>query len=114
MPNNPSLPKQRLVIFLDGTWNTEDDGTNILQAHALTKEGLTEDGFIQKRYYDRGVGTGLLDSIVGGGFGVGLEVNVREAYNWLVDNYHDGEYYNDESGDEIYIFGFNTKIRLGG
>ena len=107
MPNNPSLPKQRLVIFLDGTWNTEDDGTNILQAHALTKEGLTEDGFIQKRYYDRGVGTGLLDSIVGGGFGVGLEVNVREAYNWLVDNYHDGEYYNDESGDEIYIFGFS-------
>lgn len=106
--DNQSKPlKQRLVIFLDGTWNTEDDGTNILQAHALTKDGLTEDGYIQKRYYDRGVGTGLMDRIVGGGFGVGLEVNVREAYCWLVDNYNDKEYYNDKTGDEIYIFGFS-------
>lgn len=97
---DPTKPrKQRLAIFLDGTWNTQDDSTNIFHAHALTLEGLTKDGFIQKKYYDRGVGTGMFDSVLGGGFGVGLEVNVREAYNWLVDHYNDG--------DEVYIFGFS-------
>jgi uncharacterized protein (DUF2235 family) len=93
-------PKQRLAIFLDGTWNTEDDSTNVLNAYHHTQEGLiADDNVIQKRYYDRGVGTGVTDSLSGGGFGYGLEVNVREAYNWLVDNYNDG--------DEIYIFGFS-------
>lgn len=91
--------KQRLAIFLDGTWNTQDDSTNIFHAHALTFAGETDDGFIQKKYYDRGVGTGMFDSVLGGGFGIGLEVNVREAYNWLVDHYNDG--------DEVYIFGFS-------
>ncbi|MFK8008526.1 MAG: DUF2235 domain-containing protein [Saprospiraceae bacterium] len=99
MQNGLPHQKQRLAIFLDGTWNTQDDSTNILHAHALMVEGMSKDGFIQKRYYDRGVGTGMFESVLGGGFGVGLEVNVREAYNWLVDHYNDG--------DEIYIFGFS-------
>ena len=92
--------KQHLALFLDGTWNTEDDSTNILNAYNLTlDEDATGDTILQKRYYDRGVGTGMLDSFTGGGLGLGLEINVREAYNWLVDHYNDG--------DEIYIFGFS-------
>ena len=100
-------PKQRLALFLDGTWNTEDDSTNITHAYNFIKDGEAGDGFIQKRYYDRGVGTGILDKVRGGGFGMGLDVNVREAYNWLVDHYKDGDYYGDGKGDEIYIFGFS-------
>ena len=95
-------PKQRLAVFLDGTWNTQDDSTNVRHAFTLTKEGIIEEkdgSVIQKRYYDPGVGTGMLDSVTGGGFGIGLDANVRQAYNWLVDNYNDG--------DEIYIFGFS-------
>lgn len=95
-------PKQRLAVFLDGTWNTQDDSTNVRHAFTLTKEGIIEekDGpVVQKRYYDPGVGTGMLDSVTGGGFGIGLDANVRQAYNWLVDNYNEG--------DEIYIFGFS-------
>ncbi|MEO1258925.1 MAG: DUF2235 domain-containing protein [Bacteroidota bacterium] len=92
--------KKRLALFLDGTWNTEDDSTNVYHAYSLTKEGLIENDTIEQlRYYDPGVGTGILDSITGGGFGVGLDKNVRQAYNWLVDHY--------EKGDEIYIFGFS-------
>lgn len=91
--------KKRLALFLDGTWNTEDDSTNVYHAYSLTTEGMVEDNFFQKRYYDPGVGTGMLDSFTGGGFGLGLDKNVRQAYNWLVDNYEDG--------DEIYIFGFS-------
>lgn len=92
--------KQRLTLFLDGTWNTEDDGTNVLNSYHLTNEGLIEgEDVIQKRYYDRGVGTSTIGKILGGGLGLGLEKNVREAYHWLVDNYNDC--------DEIYIFGFS-------
>ncbi len=91
--------KQRLAIFFDGTWNTEDDSTNVQHLHTLMREGQVDDGWIQRRLYMRGVGTGLLDQVSGGGFGFGLEANVREAYNWLVAHYNDG--------DEIYVFGFS-------
>lgn len=95
-----SAKKQRLALFLDGTWNTEDDSTNVRNAYHLTLEGEMPDGYYQKRYYDRGVGTGmLLDGLTGGGLGWGLETNVRQAYNWLADHYNDG--------DEVYIFGFS-------
>ena len=69
--------RQRLAIYLDGTWNTEDDSTNVLNAYHSTVEGLVQEtnkeDFIQKRYYDRGVGTGMFESIRGGGYGKGLE-----------------------------------------
>lgn len=99
--------KQHLAIFLDGTWNTEDDSTNVLNAYHNTIEGLVEGkdekgnpiSIMQKRYYDRGVGTSVSDNVRGGGYGMGLEKNVREAYNWLVDNYNDK--------DKIFIFGFS-------
>lgn len=91
--------KQRLAIFFDGTWNTEDNSTNVQHLHTLTQEGYLHDGCIQRRLYLRGVGTGVLDRVTGGGFGFGLEANVREAYNWLVSHYN--------CGDEIYVFGFS-------
>jgi uncharacterized protein (DUF2235 family) len=91
--------RKRLVVCLDGTWNKQDDSTNVLQVFHAVREGPTGDGFDQRRYYDQGVGTGVLDGISGGAFGLGLEANVREAMNWLVGNFDDG--------DEIYIFGFS-------
>jgi uncharacterized protein (DUF2235 family) len=127
--------KQRLAIFLDGTWNTEDDSTNVLHAYHSMIEGIVQEKdeygntveIVQKRYYDRGVGTSVSDNVRGGGYGMGLETNVREAYNWLVDNYNDnveedqGRAYCKKSdeidykakkrleakADEIYIFGFS-------
>jgi hypothetical protein len=61
--------------------------------------GRGEDGIAQVAYYDEGVGTGVFDSVTGGGFGFGLDANVREAYNWLIREYREG--------DEIYIYGFS-------
>lgn len=90
---------QRLCIFLDGTWNTEDDSTNVLHGYNLTRTGLCEDGWTQVKHYDRGVGTKQFDKVTGGVFGRGLDKNIREAYNWLIHKYH--------MGDEIYIFGFS-------
>ena len=91
--------RKRLILCLDGTWNNEDDSTNVLHHYNLIPEGVAGNGWIQKKKYQRGVGTGVLDSITGGGFGFGLENNVRDGYNWLVENYHES--------DEIYIFGFS-------
>ena len=100
--------KQRLVVCLDGTWNNRDDNTNVLHHLALIVEGDVPDGnggtIFQTPSYHLGVGTGVLDGISGGAFGFGLEQNVRDAYNWLVQTYEEGD---GRGADEIYIFGFS-------
>ncbi len=51
-------------------------------------------------FYDKGIGTGgLSDAIIGGGFGVGLKKKVLDCYNFIAENY--------EEGDEVYLFGFS-------
>lgn len=97
---------QRLVVCLDGTWNNRDDRTNVSHHFDLVVKGLvprrpgSSDQILQRKYYDAGVGTGLLDRVSGGGFGSGLDLNVREAYDWLAANYRDDR-------DEIFVFGFS-------
>jgi hypothetical protein len=94
--------QQKLALCLDGTWNAQDSGTNIYHLSNLIVEGaVTKEGqtWHQLVYYQEGVGTGMLDRVTGGAFGIGLSRNVREAYDWLIEHYCDG--------DEIYIFGFS-------
>lgn len=100
-----ALPR-RLVILLDGTWNHPDQKdrgktkpSNVTKlARAIKPIGA--DGRSQIAYYDDGVGTSWgLDKWVGGGLGVGLAKNIREAYRFLVYNYN--------PDDEIYLFGFS-------
>jgi len=118
--------QRRLVVCLDGTWNQRDSGTNIYHLSNLILEGKIEPiepsktptdpteiddpvlasrredrkkTWVQMVYYDEGVGTGLLDSATGGAFGIGLSENVRQAYDWLVERYREG--------DHVYVFGFS-------
>jgi uncharacterized protein (DUF2235 family) len=98
--------RQNLLVCCDGTWNDRDDSTNVSSLHDFAWNsqiyGPIEEGgnrIWQLKYYDTGVGTGLLDSISGGAFGHGLEENVREAYDWLVENY--------VPGDRIFVVGFS-------
>jgi uncharacterized protein (DUF2235 family) len=94
--------QQKLALCLDGTWNAQDSGTNIYHLSNLIVEGAVTKGgqtWSQLVYYQEGVGTGMLDQVTGGAFGIGLSRNVREAYDWLIEHYCDG--------DEIYIFGFS-------
>ncbi|MBX9825349.1 MAG: DUF2235 domain-containing protein [Xanthobacteraceae bacterium] len=89
-----SAPKsKKLAIFLDGTWNAVDDNTNVWRMKALCATSSSE-GAPQLVYYDIGV-----NGFVGGTVGKGLSQNVREAYEWLIDNYN--------IGDDIFIFGFS-------
>jgi uncharacterized protein (DUF2235 family) len=52
-------------------------------------------------YYDSGVGSSSskIDQLMGGAFGMGLDQNIREAYNFICTNYVDG--------DDIILIGFS-------
>lgn len=100
MPDtSPSAePKKRLALFLDGTWNTVSDNTNIWRLRSLVlPEGA--DGLEQRAYYSTGLGTKVGEKVRGGMFGSGIDAAIVAAYEWLVDNYR--------SGDEVFIFGFS-------
>jgi uncharacterized protein (DUF2235 family) len=84
---------KRLAVFLDGTWNAVDNNTNVWRMKALCAKTGT-DGLPQLVYYEIGV-----NGVLGGTLGKGLDENIRLAYEWLVENYDDG--------DEIFIFGFS-------
>lgn len=101
---------RRLVVCCDGTWKTADD-------HAISNVVKMMDAIVpaarrpdatgamsvvsQVSWYSRGVGSAgnFIDRIFGGAFGEGLELNIRDAYRFLVQNY--------EPGDEIFLFGFS-------
>ncbi len=85
--------QKRLAVFLDGTWNSINSNTNVWRMRALCAS-KSKDGKPQLVYYEVGV-----NGFLGGVFGQGLDENIRLAYEWLVENYNDG--------DEIFIFGFS-------
>lgn len=75
-------------------------------------------GTSQIVYYQAGLGTGvgIMDQIAGGGTGMGFSENVREAYAFLANNFHQ----EPELGqsDSIFLIGFSrgayTARSLGG
>lgn len=90
--------KKKLALFLDGSWNEPGDNTNVwrLKVMLAAQDG---DGVPQLGYYDTGVGTSWYNRVRGGAVGSGLSLNVRQAYQWLVENY--------DTGDDVYVFGFS-------
>ncbi|KAI6800515.1 hypothetical protein KC332_g10863 [Hortaea werneckii] len=125
------LPK-KLIVCCDGTWMDSDNGwvkgkwgqpghlqnptnvTRIVRAIASEDKGHHP----QIVYYQAGVGTGigLYNQIVGGGTGLGLAENVREAYAFIASNY--AEHDRLVPNDAIFLIGFSrgayTARTLGG
>jgi uncharacterized protein (DUF2235 family) len=97
---------RRLVVCTDGTWNKpeEDDHgvpapTNVVKMQRAIK-AVDSQGVSQIVYYHSGVGTGdKVDEFLGGAFGEGIDRNILESYEFLVNNYH--------PGDQLYFFGFS-------
>jgi uncharacterized protein (DUF2235 family) len=92
----PRTAPQKLVIFFDGTANTEASHTNVSKLHSMVT--------LQKRcdistYYVQGVGTA--GRFLGGMTGWGIGRRVRMAYQWL------GENYDATRGDSVFLFGFS-------
>lgn len=99
MPDSSSsATKKRLALYLDGTWNEVSDNTNIWRFRALFSP-KSADGCEQRAYYSTGLGTQFGEKIRGGLFGDGIDQAITGAYEWLIDNYAEG--------DEIFIFGFS-------
>lgn len=99
---------KNIVICCDGTWNRfdKDRNTNV----AMLAGALVRQSDSQVTYYDPGVGTiaahrwrsrlgGAWDKLKGGAFGMGLDVNLEQAYTFLTHHY--------EEGDRIFLFGFS-------
>ncbi|WP_049830432.1 DUF2235 domain-containing protein [Arthrobacter sp. RIT-PI-e] len=101
-----------IALFLDGTWQDRDDFTNIVQLWERTPAAGTA-GAPQETYYDPGVGTGhgLLERLLGGAFGYGLDRHIIDAYRFIADHHHSDD-------DRIYLLGFSrgafTARSLGG
>ena len=119
----PVGKSRRIVICVDGTWNStyakskRDDGTDIAKpsnvlklARAVTP--VAADGTTQIVYYDTGIG-GEVDNAGGsrffkqlkkksqGAWGLGFNVNVEEAVTFLANNCQPG------GQDEILVYGFS-------
>ena len=95
---------KRIVVCLDGTWNNDDSqttDTNVAQMARAIHGSQETGGILQVVLYLRGVGTtGLkIDTLVQGAIGLGVDDNIRSAYQFIAQNYL--------PGDEIYLFGFS-------
>jgi len=103
---------KKLVVSFDGTWNEPNVGrdTNVWKFHRSIngdeykdpeKHGPASSSPAAQtiKWYDEGVGTVWYDRLGGGFFGYGLSRNIAQGYQFLVDNYQDG--------DEIYLLGFS-------
>jgi uncharacterized protein (DUF2235 family) len=101
---------KNIIICCDGTGNEISENiSNVLKLYrCLRKTGKTTPR--QMVFYDPGVGTLARPNpwikwrqdafaIFGLATGYGLDDNVLNSYDFIVDNY--------EEGDEIYLFGFS-------
>jgi uncharacterized protein (DUF2235 family) len=133
MPNSNEGFPRRLVVCLDGTWNSsfsekkrrdkDERGertilkpTNTLKTCRAVRPRAA-DGRMQICYYDIGVGAladypgaanrllYTFDRLLGGVWGAGYEGNVEDALHFLAVNYEKGNENRDP--DEIFIFGFS-------
>lgn len=120
-PQEPFKDKRRLVLCLDGTWNSTYSlrkesrqkiarPSNVLKiARAIRRQD--DDAVQQIVYYSTGVGASsnypgratkvlsFVDRVLGGAFGAGFHSKVEEAITFLTNNYR--------AGDEVFIFGFS-------
>jgi len=85
---------KRIALFLDGTWNNVNDNTNVWRLKSLCSK--TPEQIV---YYSAGVGTQSGEHLSGGMFGVGINDEVINAYEWLVEHY--------EQDAQLFIFGFS-------
>jgi uncharacterized protein (DUF2235 family) len=122
-PETKSMNPRRIVLCLDGTWNStydenkRDDGTKVLKPTNVLKlcRAVLPVGPVSQReqlaYYEIGVGSlaeypgtsnhllHSVDKFLGGVWGAGFEANIEGALNFLVLNH--------QVGDSVFVFGFS-------
>ena len=112
----PKPEKRHIVICCDGTGNEISENiSNVLKLYRTLRK--TENTTPHQRvFYDPGVGTLArpnpwkklvqdANAVFGLATGYGLDDNVLNSYEFIVDNYEDG--------DAIYLFGFSRGSDAG-
>lgn len=97
-----SAKKQKSIfVFFDGTRNDEKSKTNVLQMYefiAKHNDGATIGLYIE--------GVGSIDQpLFGSVLGKGMESRILRAYEFLYQNY--------DEGDNVYLFGFSRGAHQG-
>ncbi|EIN12506.1 hypothetical protein PUNSTDRAFT_42103 [Punctularia strigosozonata HHB-11173 SS5] len=110
-----SVDYKRLIICCDGTWQSSDGATqysasNVTRlARAIAHSDVLNGAEIQQIvYYQSGVGSEAMTGIaagIQGSVGNGLDENVVEAYNFVVNNWEPAG--KDSPADELFLFGFS-------
>jgi len=95
-PYHPSDTAKNLIVFLDGTANDEGSHTNISKLHNLIR--LQDRSDIYTTYIK---GVGVDGKILGMATGWGIGQDVRQAYQFLAENF------SHQAGDKVYSFGFS-------
>jgi uncharacterized protein (DUF2235 family) len=90
---------KNIAVFLDGTWDTYQQGVSNNSNVGKLYEAAVNDGQRQVTHYTPGVGTDWYDRVRGGIAGIGTNDRIRDSYRFLTDQYNDG--------DAIFIFGFS-------
>jgi uncharacterized protein (DUF2235 family) len=98
---------KRIITCSDGTWNKPNATkkgkpirTNVQKIFDLISK-RDVNGILQIKYYDKGIGSegNLFTRTFHGATGKGIDINIMDAYKFIVWNY--------EPGDDIYLFGFS-------
>lgn len=99
---------RKLAVFLDGTNNDKKDATNIRDMYLLAVAQACDDKPVVP-YYDKGVGANFFQQlqIFPLVTGMGVSLNIRQAYRFLSQAYKSPDKRANKQGDEIYIFGFS-------
>lgn len=105
---------RKIIICSDGTWNTplQTDRGRVVPSNVVRFARALVDDDEQFIFYDAGVGTGRSwwSRVWGGVTGAGLEQNIYDGYQFIIDHY--------SPGDELFLFGFSrgafTVRSLGG
>lgn len=96
--------KVHVLVAFDGTWNDRDkmlDKTN----PAILKDLFNED--LGHAIYEKGVGTDLETEYLGGGFGLGAENRVNDAYRELIEFINKTKQKNPNAKIILTIAGFS-------
>ncbi|GAB1545330.1 DUF2235 domain-containing protein [Scytonema sp. NUACC21] len=93
---------KRLVVCSEGTWQKLESPypSNVVKLAQAVKP-VADDGIPQIVFYDEGIGTdsNIVEQMLGGATGSGIDKNIQDGYRFLCLNY--------VPGDEIYLFGFS-------
>lgn len=94
---------KKIIICSDGTWNTplQTDRGRVVPSNVVRLARALADDDEQCIFYDAGVGTGRnwWSRVWGGVTGAGLEQNIYDGYQFIIDHY--------TPGDELFLFGFS-------